>query len=361
MTGTEGCDTIDDSNDERSATGLADCAVTFLGDAFCAGVPLRQALDVTRTRYGDTAWTTTEMQRALVDATLGYGDALASRTPGFSFGAARCSRFLRLILDEIDHCAAPVDELLITRAAELCTCIRSAPRSESGRSIDGRERVRWIALRVPPRKDQDRVLLRVADAFSELAMCVWDAGVCMYAHIVNARSPVHARVSNARVLELGAGTGICASAFKKAGSSHVLMTDLPQALNNLRVNVNANDAGDVVSVKPLDFTNIQDVVRTVREGNFCTVVAADVTYDEGLVRAIVLALCAVLEDGVAKTAYLFATRRNPNSFALLRSLLNETHLNVFDVHVNSVDDAVFEYLVQWDSSSVSVLCVQRHS
>lgn len=336
-------------------------ALTFLADAFCAGVPLRLALDTTQAKYGNVVWTTVEMQRALIEATLEYGDTLATQISGFSFGTARCMRFLRLLLDEIDHCGAPIDEMLIMRAAESCT-----PTSTSFEQLNGvglnsneRENFRWIALRVPPEKDNNRVLLRVADAFSRLSMCVWDAGVYMYAHIVNSRSPVHASVVKTRVLELGAGTGICARAFKQAGTSHVLMTDLPEALDNLQTNIVANDANDVASIQSLDFTQTQDVVHVVRNGKFRTVVAADVTYDEILVRAIVNTFTAVLEDGIAKCSYLFVTKRNPRSFELLTSLLQRSPLDVTSIEdIHDVDNGLFEYLIQWNRSSIYVLCLR---
>lgn len=336
-------------------------ALTFLADAFCAGVPLRQALDTTQAKYGNVVWATVEMQRALFGATLEYGDTLATQILGFSFGAARCMRFLRLLLDEIDHCGAPIDEKLVMRAAESCTSTSRSSEQLNGVGLNsnGREKLRWIALRVPPEKDQNRVLLRVADAFSQLAMCVWDAGVYMYAHIVNSRSPVHASVVKARVLELGAGTGICARAFKQAGASHVLMTDLPKALDNLQTNIVVNGASDVVSIQSLDFTQTQDVVRVVREGNFRTVVAADVAYDEILVRAIVSTLTAVLEDSIADISYLFTTKRNPRSLELLTSLLQSSPLDVTSVKViDDIGNGSFEYLIQWNWSSIYVLCLR---
>lgn len=351
MTGEKSGSTTDK---QISACCPSQRGLIFLADAFCASVPLRQALDVTQRNYGNAIWATEEMQRALVGATLEYGDDLASKIRGFSFGSARCTRFLRLLLDEIDQCGAPVDETLIMRAASLCASASARRPDEADIDSNGREKFRWVALRTPPRKDECRVVLRVADSFSELAMCVWDGGICMYAHIMNPRSPVHANVANARVLELGAGTGLCASAFKKVGTCQVLMTDLPQALDNIKVNIVANDAGDAVSVRPLDFTQTDDVVRVVREGKFNVVVAADVTYDEILVRAIVNALVAVLEDGIAKTAYLFATKRNPESFKLLLSLLQNSPLVVTSLDVDNVDDGVFEYLVRWDASFVYV-------
>lgn len=334
---------------------VSEAPVTFLADAFNGGVPLRPAFDAVSARYGSAAWATEKSQRMLIDATLGYGDTLSRKIENFSFGATRSNRFIRLLLDKLDDCGTALDETLVTRAAAMYSQVPSQPFMTMQSHETQSDSLRWIALHVPPREKNHRVLLRVSDAFSELSMRVWDAGLCMYAHIVDPNSPIHADVSHARVLELGSGTGVCAYALKSACANHVLMTDLQHALDNLRVNVTTNCADDVVSVQSLDFTDPQAVVDVVSNGRFQTILAADVSYDETLVRALAHTLQSVFLDGVVCTAYVFATKRNPKTYELLLTLLNHCPFSLEFVNIVPDSTGVFDYLVQFNFSSVSVL------
>lgn len=93
------------------------------------------------------------------------------------------------------------------------------------------------------------------------------------------------------VLELGSGTGAAGLALAAALPARAVLSDLPDALLNLRHNADLNapllaSAGGAASVVPLpwgDAAAMQDVAVAQAEAPFDLVVASDVVYYEALV------------------------------------------------------------------------------
>lgn len=65
-------------------------------------------------------------------------------------------------------------------------------------------------------------------------MRLWEAGVAAYESLKTDSNIVRGACRNKRVLELGSGTGLLGFALRPLASSAIL-TDLPCALENLRV------------------------------------------------------------------------------------------------------------------------------
>lgn len=294
-------------------------AVAFLATCFCAGVPIRHALDATSQRYGNAAWGTLAAQRELVHATHGLEERLRRIVDGFALGDARCARFTRLLLDEVDHCGGVVDEELAIWAAALC-CAHGV-----------RDSSRWVALQIAgaggfgfARIDADPVsgkgaaegetiALRVADALSHIGEQVWEAGAWVAAALGSGSCALLSDdVRGRTVLELGAGTGVCASALKRAGVLRAYATDLPAVVGHLHRNIATNGADDIVTAAPLDARD-PTVVRACAH-RWCadTLLVADLAYDTALARAVVAAVAAALR-GSARVAWFVVVRRNPAS------------------------------------------------
>lgn len=317
-------------------------ATTFLARCFRAGVPLRHALDETQARYATTAWDTPPAQHALLHDTLHLPPRLHPVIPDFSFGMSRCKRFIRLLLDEIDHCAGDIDEHLAVHAAHLC----------ASADPDTSATMRWIVLcasdaRHPP------IVLRVAPDISRLALSVWEAGFMLHSQITLPASRLRADVTDKRVLELGAGTALSASALRHARVQMAYLTDLPRAdvMANLQCNVVSNCAAHVVHTAPLDLSDVTRARLCAEQWRVQTVLAADLSYDVSLIEQVVDAL-AVLLDGSQRVAYLFATRRTDlTEHALMAALMAQEFLHIENVPL-SVADISFEYLIHFDFSSI---------
>ena len=67
---------------------------------------------------------------------------------------------------------------------------------------------------------------------------VWEAATATLAHLEATYGDC--ALQGQRVLELGAGTGLCGLACAALGASHVTLTDLPSALPLLRANAESS-------------------------------------------------------------------------------------------------------------------------
>lgn len=320
-------DNMDDNTKQGQVDGEAQGgnvrqAVRYLGDSFCAGLPMRKALDATAARFQTAAWDTADAQARLMAHTLDREAGIQRSIAEFSFGAARASRFTRLLVDEIEHCGSTLSEEVATRTASLC-------QARSGE----RDMTRWVLLVLPEEAEEEgerndiTTLLRVQDAFSSVGMQVWDAGIWL--SLAMSRLSLHGK----RVLELGSGTGICAGSFKRCGVQHAWVTDRnddEDILDNLNTNVLANCAGDCVSVRPLDVADGHDVRLHADRWMIDVIVAADMTYDDSLASDVITAVkCAV--RGTRRVAWLVATRRNDDSFRRLSQLFGQARLRAQSV------------------------------
>ncbi|OEL12898.1 hypothetical protein BAE44_0026085 [Dichanthelium oligosanthes] len=100
------------------------------------------------------------------------------------------------------------------------------------------------------------------------------------------------------VLELGSGTGAAGLALAAALPARAVLSDLPDALPNLRHNAELNApllacAGGAASVVPLpwgDATAMEEVAAAQAEAPFDLVVASDVVYYEALVDPLIKTL-----------------------------------------------------------------------
>lgn len=85
---------------------------------------------------------------------------------------------------------------------------------------------------------------------------LWPGGLALATHVI--KQPE--LMTHARVLDLGAGSGVCALAARKAGASYVLAADIdPQACAAVRLNAQLNSlevdvtAEDVLAQPAVDF------------------------------------------------------------------------------------------------------------
>lgn len=342
-------------------------AVKFLAQCFCAGTPIRQALDATSEKYGTKAWDSVEAQRALFQMTFSFEEELQRTIDNFTFGTARCARFTRLLLDEIDHCNVDVDETLATRAAELCVAHGS------------RDMNRWVSLQIPGVGTQkngcgdDVIILRIADALSSIGLQIWEGGIWLAATLANsdANSDDSTRdknineiscqdicksIQDKRVLEIGAGTGVAAVAIKRQGASKAWLTDIDTVVENLAINIRVNAADDVVNVAALDVSDANHARCAADAWEIDTILAADMTYDDELAKAVITTIATIL-SGTKRMAWLIATKRNPKTFSQLPELFRTSHLAAS--MVSSGGSSFFpECFVRRDYQAVTAWCLR---
>ncbi|XP_058736157.1 uncharacterized protein LOC131608257 [Vicia villosa] len=102
---------------------------------------------------------------------------------------------------------------------------------------------------------------------------------------------------NARILELGSGTGIVGIVAAVTLGSNVTLTDLPHVVPNLKFNAEANAAvvgssGGTVTFAPLRWGHADDVEVIGRE--FDVIVASDVVYHDHLYEPLIETLRLLL-------------------------------------------------------------------
>ncbi|GBG30169.1 Protein-lysine methyltransferase METTL21D [Hondaea fermentalgiana] len=120
----------------------------------------------------------------------------------------------------------------------------------------------------------------VANTGEGTGLVVWDGSIVLAKYVEHAvpLSP------QARVLELGCGTGVVGLASAALGAGAVYLTDLDYALGNARDNAARNEhLTERVQVFALDWTAEELDPRAVEHGNLTHILAADVIWVPELV------------------------------------------------------------------------------
>lgn len=332
-------------------------AVQYLAKAFRAGVALRAALDSTFEKFGCLAWSTAEAQRALLNETVFYTTGLPPHTMEYPFGYARCARFVRLLMDELDRLDSyDLDEGLAEHAARLC-------QTKRGR-IDELAYVMYELGTCDARGRGRNVAVRCSVRFDDLGRRVWEGGVALCAQLLRADSALAQWMRGRRVLELGAGTGVCAAGYAHAGVDYALLTDLePRAVANMQCNIAAvrRPRAARVETRVLDAREVGAVTRVARERAVDTVVAADVNYDEEVAACMAEAVAAVVRGGGGECGgVVVVTERNEGGAARMRRRLQDGGVRVEEVECVDAGKGL-EYLGGWELSRVRVYRVWKAS
>lgn len=339
------------TNDTLSSSEWA--AIHFLSLAFRAGRPLRSALDATLSTHGTLAWHTPAAQAKLLEETVHY---VPRECPeGFSFGERRIARFLRLLMHEVDEsCREEVDEALVEVAARYCSRVggdecRVSELEEEEDDVEFEQEIVYEVFEMPGGSE---VTVKVSERFSDMGMRVWEAGLMLYGSLE--RGSLREDVRGRRVLELGAGTGITASAYVAAGVEMAVLTDVDEeAMENLEENVAGSGREEIICARVLDIMEVAKVEKLVREMGIEVVVAADVSYSPLLVDAIVQVFERVVKLG--GVCFLFVKERSEMSGGV------GGKLEARGVKVESIVEGKgwFEYMVGWELGKVNVFRVTQ--
>ena len=147
----------------------------------------------------------------------------------------------------------------------------------------------------------------VNDSTSDHATVVWDASVAFLRWLEHNPREL-ARFQNARVLELGAGTGLLGIALAHAAGARVVLTDLPHVCAALEAAVAAEPlprgAPGTLSVVPYDWSGAADarVLAAGGGGPFDIIVGTDVAYSEALNARLVASAAAFARAAAPRVA-----------------------------------------------------------
>lgn len=296
-----------------------EAAVRSLSLTFRSGGHMRQALDAVEEKYGDAGWRRAAAQNALLHATALYVPSGLPEQSGkqFTFGQARISNWIQLLMKQVDE-VEEVDEELICMAAECCA-----------KEVDEkRESAVWIVLELGGRE----WALRVSQLFNEIGLRVWEAGCVLYERVIDGKSALGRDIHDSVVLEIGAGTGVCASAYERGEAKMAVLSDYDEkVVQNLRWNVAQQQEQQRIVVEQLDVYNVPRVCRVADRYQVQCVVAADVTYEPTLARAVIQAYERVI-SGTERVGYLLQTVRSDEGCRQLDQLVAQcalqAHLNV---------------------------------
>lgn len=271
-----------------AGTGLSAeeaAAVRMVALGFRGGAPLRTVLDAAETAHGAAGWARPAAQQRLLAETVEWRPAEAELGVGgtFTFGARRCTRFVRLLLDEVERArCVPVDALVRLAARAASTRNAAAATSDTPH----------LAVLGP---DGRTAVLRggaSTSASSDMGLRLWEAGAFLFLAV--SAPPLCADIAGRAVLELGSGLGLTARALATAGAARAVLTDASSAvLDALRVNVRrvAEDApppSTELRVARLNVCDAPAVARLSDAHAIDTILAADITYDPALVRCSVV-------------------------------------------------------------------------
>lgn len=212
---------------------------------------------------------------------------------------------VRTLMRQLDRQGFSVDERLVEWYAFAAA---ASPASKSGMEDESDQvDVRYhytsscdasITLRETP---------RVLTSHGTTGHRTWEAALALGDHLLS-----HDRMlKDARVLELGAGTGFLSVLCAKLGAAAVTATDgSDRMVELLKRNVEMNNVQDTVSCEQLWFGTQSDI----EERQFDLILGADITYDEAVVGALVDTLARLLGSQPECSALIFATVRQEATY-----------------------------------------------
>ncbi|ETV97919.1 hypothetical protein H310_09236 [Aphanomyces invadans] len=166
-------------------------------------------------------------------------------------------------------------------------------------------------------------------------LTIWDGSVVLARYLEHVSLSVghDDNVRGKRVLELGAGTGLVGLAASLCGASHVTLTDLAYALENLSRNVELNRGAispAAVAVSELDWFAPQSSSFT---DGVDMVVGSDIVWVESLIEPLVQTIAVLLKGGRVKasTMLLAHQTRCTASDAIFFQLVNDHGLVVASI------------------------------
>ncbi|KAG8362049.1 hypothetical protein FVEN_g305 [Fusarium venenatum] len=161
----------------------------------------------------------------------------------------------------------------------------------------------------------------------------WEAAIHLGSYLCQNRHIV----KDKRVLELGAGTGylsiLCANYLD---SQHVIASDgSDDVINNLPDNLFLNELQDSTLVTPMDVKWGHALMGTEEEKwnggrPIDVVLGADITYDKGVIAALIGTLIEIFELHPHVEVFISATQRNEKTF---QAFLDQCQANGLSVEV----------------------------
>lgn len=150
--------------------------------------------------------------------------------------------------------------------------------------------------------------LRVDDTSHDHGLMLWDASLALVRWLEHSPKEL-AALRGARILELGAGTGLLGLALAHAAGADVTLTDLPHVCANISANVRANalppGAPGAVRVLPYAWSGAVDAAVLGGGDGFDVILGTDVAYSETL-NPVLLASAAAFAGARARCAVIFA-------------------------------------------------------
>eukprot|EP00775_Hariotina_reticulata_P004242 gene4242-4492_t len=204
--------------------------------------------------------------------------------------------------------------------------------------------------------------LQIHEAVDEEAVegtgnLIWAAGVRLSQHLVRNRA---AELKGARVLDLGAGTGIVGITAAALGA-HVMLTDTRDIMPQIYENVVANqqtieEAGGSATVQELDWNDPDDEVL---DQDYDWVLGSDVTYNEEALQPLAKLLRQMVLTNEAAVVKLAHMHRSKELDKMMREVFHDEGLQLRPVDVRTttttqyddplhVDEAIVFYRVSLD-------------
>ena len=231
----------------------------------------------------------------------------------------------------------PTDERAESRLPDVTVQSALTPLLRSFGTDDLTELVAGFRLLRPPRGSTCDAPLVLAESASGICGRVWDSGVTVATWLADELPPVSAELG---ILELGSGVGVAGLAAAAVGW-RVLLTDLPDALPLMRVNVaaNAHRFTHVPTVAALEWGCDEASLRSVlRDGDDASsrpslngsmlVLCSDVVYEPTAYEPLVCTLRQLAEAGVATRTLMAHRSRHPDEHLFFESASREFRLRL---------------------------------
>lgn len=191
------------------------------------------------------------------------------------------------------------------------------------------------------------------------AVKTWEAALRLASHLIaDGQDSCGVTAPNARVLELGSGTGLltCVVAMLQQEKRHseaavmpsLVSTDLPSVVNGkLRDTLTLNGLSDAVHLQSLDWLDVHDgegeATATLRNISPTLILGADIIFDPDMIPALVSTIASALHARPAgeSHALIASTVRNASTYGMFLDAVSSSAEGLqseeFDLRVCAVD------------------------
>lgn len=193
------------------------------------------------------------------------------------------------------------------------------------------------------------ILINESDEFEEIEKCgvggkIWKSSFVLSSLLISQKLSKFINFDNKKILEIGAGAGICGLVCSKKNIKNIIITDRDSGCLQLiekNIEFNAEKINkNLIEIKNFDWTNENEIKDF--KGKYDIIIGSDLLYSSFMIEPFVKALDLMADE---KTEILISLPKRggeDSEYSNFINIINDTKLFNIEIIPNDLTDETFE-------------------